>query len=67
MKSSAVSENHQKFTAWGAVPLLVLYGFVHSNYLKYQNWRAGYVNTLFNIINWDNAAERFDAARRMHD
>jgi len=34
MKSSAVSENHQQFTAWGAVPLLVLYGFVHSNYLK---------------------------------
>jgi Fe-Mn family superoxide dismutase len=35
----------------------------HAYYLKYQNRRPEYLNNLFAIINWDNVAERFDAAR----
>ena len=56
-------ENHQKLTAWGMTPLLVLDVFEHAYYLKYQNRRGEYVNALFSIINWDNVADRFDAAR----
>jgi Fe-Mn family superoxide dismutase len=56
-------ENHQKLTAWGVTPLLMLDVFEHAYYLKYQNRRAEYVGKLFDIINWDNVAERFDAAR----
>jgi Fe-Mn family superoxide dismutase len=56
-------ENHQKLTAWGVIPLLVLDVFEHAYYLKYQNRRAEYVNNLFGLINWDNVAERFDSAR----
>jgi Fe-Mn family superoxide dismutase len=56
-------ENHQKLTAWGVQPLLLLDVFEHAYYLKYQNRRAEYLNNLFNIINWDNVATRFDAAR----
>jgi Fe-Mn family superoxide dismutase len=56
-------ENHQKLTVWGVVPLLLLDVFEHAYYLKYQNRRPEYVGNLFNIINWNNVAERLDAAR----
>jgi Fe-Mn family superoxide dismutase len=56
-------ENHQKLTAWGIAPLLVLDVFEHAYYLKYQNRRPDYVNALYNLINWDNVSARFDAAR----
>jgi Fe-Mn family superoxide dismutase len=53
-------ENHQKLTAWGVTPLLMLDVFEHAYYLKYQHRRFG---NLFQIVNWSNVAERFDAAR----
>jgi len=56
-------ENHQKLTAWGVVPLLVLDVFEHAYYLRYQNRRPDYVANLFSIISWNNVAERLDAAR----
>jgi Fe-Mn family superoxide dismutase len=56
-------ENHQKLTAWGVVPVLALDVFEHAYYLKYQNKRPDYVNALFNIVNWDNVAERLGAAQ----
>lgn len=55
-------ENHQKLTAWGIQPVLVLDVFEHAYYLKYQNRRNEYVNQLFGIVNWDNAALRLQAA-----
>ncbi|WP_036300741.1 superoxide dismutase [Methylotenera sp. L2L1] len=57
-------ENHQKLTAWGVVPILVLDVWEHAYYLKYQNRRAEYINSLFSIINWGNVTARFDAAIR---
>lgn len=55
-------ENHQKLTAWGIQPILVLDVFEHAYYLKHQNRRNEYVNQLFSIVNWDNAALRLQAA-----
>jgi superoxide dismutase, Fe-Mn family len=55
-------ENHQKLTAWGIQPILILDVFEHAYYLQYQNRRNEYVNQLFGIINWDNAARRLQAA-----
>ncbi|WNC93143.1 superoxide dismutase [Paraburkholderia sp. FT54] len=55
-------ESHQKLTAWGIQPILVLDVFEHAYYLKYQNRRGDYVNQLFSLINWDNAAQRMQAA-----
>ena len=55
-------ENHEKLTQWGVIPLLVLDVWEHSYYLKYKNKRADFVDALFNIINWDNAAQRLNTA-----
>ncbi|RAR67102.1 iron/manganese superoxide dismutase-like protein [Paraburkholderia unamae] len=37
-------ENHQKLTAWGIQPILVVDVFEHAYDLKYQNRRNEYVN-----------------------
>ncbi|MDR6202153.1 superoxide dismutase [Paraburkholderia graminis] len=55
-------ENHQKLTAWGIQPLLVLDVFEHAYYLKYQNKRADYLNQLTSLLNWENAALRLQTA-----
>ncbi len=55
-------ENHEKLTQWGVIPILVIDVWEHSYYLKYRNRRAEFVDNLFAIINWDNAAERYNAA-----
>ncbi|RFM32665.1 superoxide dismutase [Chitinophaga silvisoli] len=55
-------ENHEKLQQWGAVPLLVIDVWEHAYYLKYKNKRQDFVDTLFNIINWDNVADRLNGA-----
>jgi Fe-Mn family superoxide dismutase len=58
-------ENHEKLTQWGVIPLLVIDVWEHSYYLKYKNKRADFVDALFNIINWDNAAQRLNTAVKL--
>lgn len=58
-------ENHEKLTQWGVIPLLVIDVWEHAYYLKHKNKRADFVDSLFNIINWDNAAERYDTALKL--
>jgi superoxide dismutase, Fe-Mn family len=58
-------ENHEKLTQWGAIPLLVIDVWEHAYYLKYKNKRGDFVDALFNIINWDNVADRLDTALKI--
>ncbi len=58
-------ENHEKLTQWGCIPLLVIDVWEHAYYLKYRNKRADFVDALFNIINWDNAAQRLNTAVKL--
>ena len=58
-------ENHEKLTQWGVIPLLVIDVWEHSYYLKYKNKRADFVDNLFSIINWDNAAQRLEDAKKL--
>jgi Fe-Mn family superoxide dismutase len=58
-------ENHEKLTQWGVVPILVIDVWEHAYYLKYKNKRNDFVDALFNIINWDNVAERLETAKKL--
>ena len=57
-------ENHEKITQWGVIPLLVIDVWEHAYYLKYKNKRGDFVDALFNILNWENVAQRFELATR---
>ena len=55
-------EVHHQNTTLGAVPLLAIDAWEHAYYLQYNNRRADYVETIWNIINWADVTRRYQAA-----
>ena len=55
--------DHQSNVGQGAPPLLVLDMWEHAYYLQFKNVKADWVDSFWNIVDWDDVSARFTAAR----
>ena len=58
--------DHQSNLNQGGIPLLVLDAWEHAFYLQYENRKADFFEAVWNVWNWGDVAERFEAARHVN-
>ncbi len=55
--------DHQGNIGNGSTPLLAFDAWEHAFYLQYKNVKADFVNALWEIVNWEDVASRYNAAK----
>jgi Fe-Mn family superoxide dismutase len=57
--------DHQGNIGNGTVPLLVLDMWEHAYYLQYQHAKGDWVTAFWKVVNWEDAAQRFQKVRTL--
>ncbi len=57
--------DHQSNLAQGGIPLMVLDAWEHAFYLQYQNRKTEFFDAIWSVWNWEDVADRFEAATQV--
>ena len=56
--------DHQSNVNQAGLPILVLDAWEHAYYLQYENRKTDFFEAVWNVWNWQDAGDRFEAARK---
>ena len=57
--------DHQSNLAQAGVPLMVIDAWEHAYYLQYENRKTEFFGAVWNLWNWKDIADRYDAAIKL--
>jgi superoxide dismutase, Fe-Mn family len=55
--------DHQSNLSQGGVPLMVIDAWEHAYYLQYKNEKTAFFDAVWNLWNWRDISQRFEAAQ----
>ncbi|CAM5581625.1 hypothetical protein SCYAM73S_04254 [Streptomyces cyaneofuscatus] len=64
--SSSRSTTTRATSARAAVPILVFDAWEHAFYLQYKNQKVDFIEAMWRVVNWQDVAKRYVAAKVAH-
>ncbi|MFF0593954.1 Fe-Mn family superoxide dismutase, partial [Streptomyces antibioticus] len=55
--------DHQGNVGQGSTPILVFDAWEHAFYLQYRNQKVDFIDAMWAVVNWQDVARRYTAAK----